>query len=92
MRLREGLSGGATVATMRLDVELKRAAEGGRGHNVVASLPGSSPDLPQILVSAHHDSNFKAGLDDTGGVIAAMLIAKAQQLSGAAPHRPSRSC
>jgi hypothetical protein len=37
------------------------------GFNVVGELPGSLGPAQKVLVAAHHDAYFRAGLDDTGG-------------------------
>jgi len=74
-------------ATMVNDVEMTLAKNGGVGYNVVATLKGSVPGAGRIVVGAHHDAYFHAGLDDTGGVTAGMLMAKAIKMSGYHPKR-----
>lgn len=74
-------------ATMVNDVETTLAKDGGVGYNVVATLRGSRPGAGRIVIGAHHDAYFYAGLDDTGGVTAGMLMAKAMKLSGYHPQR-----
>ena len=69
------------------DCEMTLARDGGKGYNVVATLPGSVPGAGRIVIGAHHDAYFHAGLDDTGGVTCGMLMAKAIKLSG---YRPAR--
>ena len=53
-------------ATMVNDVPMTLASEGGHGFNVVATLPGSVKGSGRIVIGAHHDAYFHAGLDDTG--------------------------
>ena len=74
-------------ATMVNDVEMTLAKDGGVGYNVVATLKGSVPGAGRIVIGAHHDAYFHAGLDDTGGVTAGMLMAKAIKMSGYHPKR-----
>ena len=64
------------------DCEMTLARDGGKGYNVVATLPGSVKGAGRIVIGAHHDAYFHAGLDDTGGVTCGMLMAKAMKLSG----------
>ena len=78
----------ALKATMVNDVKMTLAKHGGRGFNVVATLPGRRPGAGRIVIGAHHDAYFHAGLDDTGGVTSGMLMAKAIKMSG---YRPTRS-
>ncbi|HEY5386788.1 MAG TPA: M28 family peptidase [Thermoleophilia bacterium] len=74
-------------ATMVNDVETTLVGDGGVGYNVVATLKGSVPGAGRIVIGAHHDAYFHAGLDDTGGVTAGMLMAKAMKMSGYHPKR-----
>ncbi len=69
-------------ATMVNDCEMTLARDGGKGYNVVATLPGSVRGAGRIVIGAHHDAYFHAGLDDTGGITCGMLMAKAMKLSG----------
>lgn len=50
-----------------------------RSHNVVAELPGSSPELPAIALTAHHDTQCgNPGADDNAsGVICLLALARA---------------
>jgi Iap family predicted aminopeptidase len=70
------------TATLTLDQDYTLARNGGVGYNVVGTLPGSSKGAGRIVVTAHKDSYFRAGVDDLGGVVSAMLMAKAMKLSG----------
>jgi hypothetical protein len=40
-----------------------------------------------VIWNAHHDAHFRAGLDDTGAVVATLAAAKAMKMSGYAPNR-----
>jgi Iap family predicted aminopeptidase len=87
--LKTALSGDPSLqATMVNDCEMTLARDGGKGYNVVATLPGSVRGAGRIVIAAHHDAYFHAGLDDTGGVTCGMLMAKAMKLSG---YRPARA-
>ena len=88
MALKAALVADSTLeATMVNDVETTLAKHGGVGYNVVATLKGRVPGAGRIVIGAHHDAYFHAGLDDTGGVTAGMLMAKAIKMSGYHPKR-----
>ena len=74
-------------ATMVNDCDMTLARDGGKGYNVVASLPGQVKGAGRIVIGGHHDAYFHAGLDDTGGVVAGVLMAKALKLSHYKPQR-----
>jgi hypothetical protein len=74
-------------ATMVNDVDITLKEEGGKGYNVVATIPGSVKGAGRIVVAAHKDSYFHAALDDLGGVVCAMTMAKAIKMSGYKPAR-----
>jgi hypothetical protein len=74
-------------ATVVNDVEITLKRDGGHGYNVVGELPGRVTGAERIVIAAHHDSYFHAGLDDTGGCVAGMLMAKAIKMSGYQPKR-----
>ena len=78
---------GPVEATVRADIEMTLAEDGGRGYNVIGTLPGSDPDLAPVLFASHVDAHFRAGLDDTGAVVNELLVAKALALSGEQPRR-----
>jgi hypothetical protein len=74
-------------ATMVNDVEITLKEDGGKGYNVAATIPGSVKGSGRIVVAAHKDSYFYAALDDLGGVVCAMTMAKAIKMSGYTPAR-----
>jgi hypothetical protein len=87
--LKAALSGDpGLTATMVNDCPMTLARDGGKGYNVVATLPGAVKGAGRIVIGGHHDAYFRAGLDDTGGVVAGVLMAKAMNLSH---YRPQRS-
>ncbi len=51
----------------------------GTSHNVVAELPGSAPELPALVLTAHHDTQCgNEGADDNAsGVICLLALARA---------------
>ena len=59
--------------------------QGGVGYNVVGVLPGRCRDGQMILMAAHQDCHFRAGLDDTGALVNMLAIAKAMRISGYRP-------
>ena len=84
--LKTALAGDPSLtATMVNDCPMTLARNGGKGYNVVATLPGTVKDAGRIVIGGHHDSYFRAGLDDTGGVVAGALMAKAMKLSRCRP-------
>jgi aminopeptidase YwaD len=85
--LRTKLTGGPQTATVKSDVRVTMAADGGVGYNVVAEIPGSVKNGQKVLVLSHHDAHFRAGLDDTGAVATQLTIAKAMKMSGYKPQR-----
>jgi Iap family predicted aminopeptidase len=84
--LKGQLTVGAVTATMTLNEDVKLAKNGGVGYNVVGELPGRSKDGQMVVMAAHHDAHFRAGLDDTGAVANLMMIAKAMRSSGYKPE------
>ena len=85
--LKKSLRAGPVEATVRSDVTLTMAEDGGTGHSVVAELPGSSSDGSMIVVGGHIDAHFRAGGDDTGAVSTTLTMAKAMVMSGYKPER-----
>jgi len=75
------------TATMKSDVRISMADNGGVGYNVVGELPGSVKNGQRIVVASHHDAYFRAGLDDTSAVAAQLTMAKAMKMSGYKPQR-----
>ena len=71
--------------TMKLDIDVRMAEDGGTGYNVVAVLPGRVRDGQFTLIAAHQDAHFRAGLDDTGALVNMLAIAKAMRISGYRP-------
>jgi aminopeptidase YwaD len=65
---------GANRARIRVKVDLQRRVS----HNVVGDLAGRRPDLPAILLGAHHDTQCNnVGADDNAsGVVALILLAR----------------
>lgn len=84
--LKGQIAAGLVTATLTLDEKVKLAADGGFGYNVVAELPGKKKDGQMVVMAAHHDCHFRAGLDDTGAVANLMTIAKAMKSSGYKPQ------
>lgn len=75
------------VATVKSDVKVRFADKGGRGFNVVGVIPGTTHKRQLVVLSAHHDAWFRAALDDTSAVGAALTMAKAMKMSGYKPDR-----
>lgn len=77
---------GATHARVRIQVQLRQA----NSQNVIADLPGRHPDLPCVLLVAHHDTQcHNVGADDNAsGVVA--LLELATLLAHARPTRTIR--
>ena len=77
---------GADRARVRVRVQLPRAIS----HNVVAEIPGRRPELPLVLLGAHHDTqcNNTGADDNASGVVA--LLALAAGLAHSRPLRPIR--
>jgi Iap family predicted aminopeptidase len=75
---------GATRVRARIVVELKNRVS----HNLVGEIGGRQPDLPAVLVSAHHDTQcHNTGADDNAsGVVALLVLARLL-----APLRPLRT-
>ena len=71
--------------SMKLDIDVQMAEDGGTGYNVVAVLPGRVRDGQFTLIAAHQDVHFRAGLDDTGALVNMLAIAKAMRISGYRP-------
>lgn len=81
------LHGQSVVATMKLDVTMRRWERGGVGYNVVAELPGTVRNGQTVVISAHHDTAGPGALDDTGPCVSAITMAKAMRMSGYRPER-----
>ncbi len=85
--LKEQIDSETTVATFVSHVDIVMADDGGKGYNVVATLPGKKKNGQMVVLNAHHDSHFRAGLDDAGAVVATLAAAKAMKMSGYKPNR-----
>ena len=90
--LKSQLAAGTVTGTMRSDVavtmhDFSDPDQGGLGYNVVGEIPGTNPSAKAILLAAHHDAHFRAGLDDTGGLSNLLTIARAMKMSGYQPRR-----
>jgi hypothetical protein len=61
---------GATRVRLRIIAELKNVVS----HNIVAEIPGRRPDLPVVLIGAHHDTQCNnTGADDNASAVVALL-------------------
>jgi N-acetylated-alpha-linked acidic dipeptidase len=78
---------GPVTATMVNDSRYTFAKKGGVGYNVLGELPGRRCDGQLVVISAHHDGYFHSGIDDAGGVINALTMAKAMKMSHYKPQR-----
>ena len=65
---------GATRARVRIVADVKNCV----CHNVIGEIPGRGPDLPPVLISAHHDTqcNNTGADDNASGVVALLALAK----------------
>ncbi len=84
--LKSKIKDGLAEATMLLDEEVKLRAEGGTAYNIVGELPGSSTDGQMILLTAHYDAHFRGAVDNTGGTVSMITLAKAMCDSGFRPE------
>ncbi len=77
---------GATRARVRVAVDLQDSAS----QNVVGEIAGRRPELPAVVLGAHHDTQCDhVGADDNAsGVVA--LLEMAALLAGSRPLRPIR--
>ena len=85
--LKKQIKAGKVEATVKADITITMAEDGGAGYNVVAELPGSDDSDEMVVIGGHHDAHFRAGADDTGAVSATLTLAKAMTMSGYAPKR-----
>ena len=83
--LKKKLAAGPVTATMTCDIDVTMADDGGVAYNVVGTLKGSSRDGQQIVLTAHQDVHFRAGMDDTAALVNMLAIAKAMRQSGYRP-------
>jgi Iap family predicted aminopeptidase len=84
-RLRSALAAGPVTATLLLREKVTLAGAGGTGFNVVGEIPGARGDGQIVLFAAHQDAHFRAGADDTGGLVNMLTIARAMKESGYRP-------
>jgi hypothetical protein len=77
---------GAARAKIRVRAELKRA----QSHNLIGEIPGRQPDLPLLLLGAHHDTqcNNSGADDNASGVVA--LLELGRLMTGSNPLRTIR--
>jgi Zn-dependent M28 family amino/carboxypeptidase len=75
----------AYKATMVCDTKVKLADDGGTAYNVIGTLPGKNRGQA-IVLSAHMDAHFRAGMDDTAALVNMITIAKAMRTSGHLPN------
>lgn len=85
--LKAALAGGPVSATVKNNVVLRLAADGGSGYNVVGSIPGTTNKSEYVIFGGHHDAWFKGGLDNASSVVDQLVIAKAMKMSGVKPKR-----
>jgi Iap family predicted aminopeptidase len=83
--LKSRLGTGPVTATMVLKEKVTLERDGGVAYNVIGELPGERRDGQMVLISAHQDAHFRAGIDDTAALANMLTIAKAMRASG---HRP----
>jgi Iap family predicted aminopeptidase len=73
-------------ANLKLDVNVKMADDGGFGYNVVGVIQGRSNDGQMVVMDAHQDAHFRAGMDDTAALVNMITVAKAMKMSGYRPQ------
>ncbi len=81
------IAAGQTFVTLTSNVELTRAEDGGFGHNVIGSIPGSDLADELIIFTGHHDAWFFGAADDATAIAAMLGIARAVRDSGYRPRR-----
>jgi Iap family predicted aminopeptidase len=85
--LKAELARGPVTATVKNDVEVTLESQGGVGYNVAGELPGVGNTDEKVVIAAHHDAYFRAGMDDTSGTTQVMTIARAMTSIGYRPQR-----
>ena len=83
--LKARLAAGPVTATLTLREKLTIERDGGVAYNVVGELPGERGDGQMIVLAAHQDAHFRAGVDDTGALADMLAVAKAMCASGLRP-------
>jgi hypothetical protein len=86
--LKAELARGPVTATVKNDVEVTLESQGGVGYNVAGELPGEGGTDEKVVIAAHHDAYFRAGMDDTSGSTQVLTIAKAMT---SIDYRPQRT-
>ena len=85
--LKSALASGIVSATVKNNVTLRLAADGGTGYNAVGTIPGTTNKNEYVVFGGHHDAWFKGGLDNASSVVDELVIAKAMKMSGFKPRR-----
>ena len=83
--LKSRLEAGPVTATMVLKEKVTLERDGGIAYNVIGELPGEHRDGQMVLMAAHQDAHFRAGIDDAAALANMLTVAKAMRASG---HRP----
>ncbi|MGV8997040.1 MAG: M20/M25/M40 family metallo-hydrolase [Parvibaculaceae bacterium] len=75
----------AAAQTVYVPARAERVAIGATVHNIIATLKGTSPELPALLLMAHYDTvaNSAGAPDDTAGVASMLGIAANLKAKGA---------
>lgn len=85
--LKSALKDGPVTATVRNNVVLRLADNGGKGYNVLGEIRGSRNHGQMVLYGSHHDAWFSGALDNASAVVNSLLTAKAMKMSGYHPRR-----
>ncbi len=85
--LLDRVAAGTTRVTLKSDVELTRADDGGVGYNVLGAIPGTDRADEFIIFTGHHDAWFRGAADDATAIAAMLGIVKAIKDSGFKPRR-----
>jgi len=75
-------AGESLTVTMYSDIVKTPMELGGKAYNVVGFLPGKNygqPDDEYVIFGPHHDAWFQGAMDDTSGIAAMLVLAKAMQ-------------
>ena len=73
-------AGESIKVNMYSDIVKTAPDAGGKSYNVVGFLPGANYGKPTdeyVIIGPHHDAWFTGGMDDTSGIAAMLVIAKA---------------
>lgn len=85
--LLDRVASGRTRVTLKSDVDLTRAEDGGVGYNVLGAVPGTDRADEFIIFTGHHDAWFRGAADDATAIAAMLGIVKAMRTSGFRPRR-----